>query len=160
MPFGKKRTAKEKAELQTKIIALMFEGFNDNEIMEALSIPRTTFYSIAKKAREEAKERLWGDVNRIITNYAQRTEIRIHRAEKKAKKLSDPKWESIAQQADNALFDRLQSIGVVPKAVEKQEIRHSGIPLTEKETKELNEAYERAKRIHRAEEKSPSVDDN
>lgn len=131
MPYGPKRTPEEILEFQEKIITLLSQGFTDSEIISAVDgLNRSLFYRVVKKVRAEAKKRMWGDANRIITNYVERTERRIARAEKKSRHKidgNDSKWLSVAQRGDDALFDRSQSMGIIPKAAEKQEITHDGM---------------------------------
>jgi hypothetical protein len=117
---GKRRTNLEREEIKMKIHPMM-ASMDPRTISEKLGMPLSTVYKyISEIADETHKERL-KKANVLIHNYFIREEKIISELNAQYEATKEPKLLAELNHVLNDMFDRLQSMGYIPKRKERIE---------------------------------------
>lgn len=130
MPYGPKRSPEERNDLKIKIAEYIGRGVKQSDIRKLMKekhgLPEKTFSNYWTQMMKVSEAAIKKKTGEYITSFIERNESRIQEASVKFEKTDEAEWLKAAHTFDKDFFDRLQSMGYLPKAVEKQEIRHDG----------------------------------
>ena len=115
MKLGPKRTKNQILLLKKNILKGMMALDTDKEIMEKYKIPETTFYKYVKDVVADMMKEHLSDSNRIVSEY-------VGRSKGRAKRLDREGLTKDAGMIEKDLFDRVQSVGMIPKVREKLDV--------------------------------------
>ncbi|MEW6295945.1 MAG: hypothetical protein AB1467_06720 [Candidatus Diapherotrites archaeon] len=117
-----KRTKEEKEKLKQDIQSLQLEKINYKDICKGLKISVPTYYRISSQLAKENYKIFFKEREKIIAEFFESKNNLIREARKKYREKDDYRIIYLVNQIENDTFDRLQSIGMIPREAEKIEL--------------------------------------